>query len=141
GRHVDDHRPALARQPEAHRQGQRQFLANVAARLINQGEAVGVGIEGEADIVAALSDQRSDLAQVLGGRLGRVLEEAVRVAALADWPDLERLQQSPAERPAGAAVGIEEGTEPGSADARYVYQLEHAVVMPVLRASALLQRS
>ena len=92
GRHVDDHRPALLRQAEAHRQGQRQFLAEVAARLIDQGEPVGVGVEDKADVGAALGDQRGDLAQVLGNRLRRVGEEAVGVAALADRPTPKRLQ-------------------------------------------------
>ena len=53
--HVDDHRPALLPQPEQHRQGQRQLLADVAARLVDDRQPVGVGVEHEADVGPALA--------------------------------------------------------------------------------------
>ena len=80
--------------------------------LVDEGQAIGVGVEDEADVGSALVHQRANARQVLGDRLRLVQEEAIGVAAVDDGPALQRFQQAPAERSAGAAVGVEEDFQP-----------------------------
>jgi serine/threonine-protein kinase len=107
GGHVDDHRAALLLQSEADGQCEGQFLAEAAARLINQGQAVGVGIEDEADRGPVPGHQRSDRGQVLVDWLRFVAKDAIGITPLTDLSAAQRLQQVSAQWPPRATVGVE----------------------------------
>ena len=63
-------------------------------------------------------------------------EVAVGVATDADRLGVEGIKETVAEGTAGAAVGVEEGPQPGGADVGCVNQFQHAVAVPVLRLPA-----
>ena len=72
---------ALAAQALLDAHGQRIFLAQIAARFVDDGQPIGVRILAEADVAPLARHGRQHAGQVFGRRLGRVLELAVRIAA------------------------------------------------------------
>ena len=58
-------------------QGHRVLLADIAARGVDDGQAVGIGVLAEADVGPGGRDGRADAGKVLGRRFGRVGELAV----------------------------------------------------------------
>ena len=60
---------------------QGEFLADVGAVLVDQGQAVGVGVLAEADVGVQLANLRQDGLQILGRGFRRMREHAVGIAA------------------------------------------------------------
>ena len=87
---------------DAHRQ--RIFLADVAARLVDHRQPVGVGVLAEADVGAGSRDRRQHAGEVFGGRLGRVGELAVGLFAQHGHAAGQFVQQPAAQDAAGAVV-------------------------------------
>ena len=59
-------------------EGERVFFADVAAALIDDGQAIGVGILAKADVRTRRRSPVAHAGQILGGGLGRMLEIAHR---------------------------------------------------------------
>ena len=116
-RQVQHHRALRLRQPPLRGQGQRQLLADVAARLVDDRQAIGVGVLREPDVGPDGRDDRGQGPQVPLGRLGGMVVPPVGLA-----PQDQRLapqglpEQDGPQPPAGAVAGVEHDPEPAAAD-------------------------
>ena len=116
GRAVDDHRPGRSREDIPHGEGERALLADVPAGGGGNGEPVGIGILKEPDRGTTGLDLRQPVGEVLGGRLGAVLEEAVGSPPRDDDLASEGLQKRQADAAARAVATVEPDLEPAPAD-------------------------
>ena len=112
---------------DAHRQ--RVLLAQVAARGIDHGQPVGVGVLAEADVGAGVGHGRQHAGQVFGGRLGGMGELAVGLFAQHRDPAGKLVQQPPAQDAAGAVVAVQKHAEPALANPLGVDGVQHGQQM------------
>ncbi len=108
--------PGLCRSTWSTAHGQRVLLAQVAPRCVDHRQPVGVGVLAEADVARLARHGRQHAGQVLGRRLGRVLELAVGLAAEHRRLAAELLQQPPAQQAARAVVRVQQHRKPAAAD-------------------------
>ena len=108
---------------DAHRQ--RVFLAQIAARLVDHRQAVGVRVLAEGDVVAP--HRSGDAGEVFGGRLGQVLEAAVGLAAQEGDAAAQFLQEPPAEDAARPVVRVQDDAELPPANRRHVDQCQDPI--------------
>ena len=91
------------------------FFADVPAGLVDDRQPVRIGVLAKADIRSGRNDLASDVLQVLRGRLRRMFELSIRVAA--DEHDLaaERFQELHSQQASRATIGIKQNAElPGA---------------------------
>ena len=77
--------------------GQRILLADVAARLVDHGQPVGVGVLAEADVGAGVGHRVEHAGKVLGGWLGRMGELAIGLLAQHRQPAGKLVEQPAAQ--------------------------------------------
>jgi hypothetical protein len=118
---------------ESKKDGQRQgqLLADVSASLINQGQTVGIRVQDESDVGSIVNDERANASEIFSNRLRRMEKVAVAIASMADKASLKRLQQPPAQGPAGAAVSIQEHAQSPAPNPGHIHQLQDTIAMPI----------
>src|SRR6185369_17846626 len=75
--------PAAGAQERFGREGEGVLLADVPAALVDDGEAVGVGVLGEADVGVGRYDRLTKLREVLPSRLWRMWEDPCPLCVVA----------------------------------------------------------
>ena len=98
--------------------GHRVLLAQVAARGVDHGQPVGVGILAEADVGPGLCHGGEHAGEVLGRRLGRVGELAVGLPAQDRHPAAQGFQQAAAQKATRPVVGVQQRGTAGRGSAR-----------------------
>ena len=120
------------------REHQRVFLADVAAVLVDDREAVCVRVLREAARGAAVlgAHLRGEFAEVLRGRLGRVAEDARHLAVDVGDAAAERVEHHAPARAARGGHAVEDDMEllradPRGSAVRAAEHLDHAVDVPL----------
>ena len=130
----------LARQHPLGGQGERIFFADVGAVFIDDGQAVGIGVLGEADGGLLPADFVAQAGEVFRGRLGLVGELAVGRGVDVDELAAELVEQRGGGDAAGPVDAVEHDFESLGGDAEHVDVVEHALDMQGVGFAVLLRR-
>src|SRR5262249_34849291 len=128
--HVDHYRARFLPEPVDHGQGQREFLADVPAILIDQRQAVRIRVEHKSYIRTGRRDAWTYTEQVGRDRFRLVCKYANSIAAQAGCLAAEGLQQHLAELPTSAAVGIKHCHKLPACAFLDVNEFQDAIAMP-----------
>ena len=110
------HGAAPAAGHDLHGQGQGEVLPQGASILADEGDAVGVGIDGEAGVAAVIPHRAAEIGQVLRHRLRLVGEAAVGLGVDEAGLDAQGVQQAGQEEGPGAVAGVDGGAQAGPPD-------------------------